>query len=176
MPARDHPAPPAPPRPARGSTIPPRAGGGLRLTVALAAALVVLAGCSAFTPQTPKPTATTFNGIVAELAVEGIRVEHVVSGDPGCDDQRLARTAISFDASGLDQLEPTQIYLYAFKDEAVYDELRPVVDLCARSYVTDPADYASVDATPYVFAGPGPWAPEFEDGLRRALERAAVGG
>jgi hypothetical protein len=147
------------------------------LALALAAVLlVVLAGCSAFTPQTPKPTATTFNGIVAELAREGIRVENVVAGDPGCDDQRLARTAISFDASGLDQPEPTRVHLYAFKNAAVYDELRPVVDLCARSYVTDPADYASVDATPYVFAGPGPWAPEFEDALRRALERAAVGG
>ncbi len=142
----------------------------------LGATIVVVAGCSAFTPQTPKPTATTFAGIVAELAVEGIGVDHVVSGDPGCDDQRLARTAISFDASGIDQSVPTRVYLYSFKDEPVYDELRPTVDLCARSYVTDPAEYASVDATPYVFAGPGPWAPGFEDGLRRALERAAVGG
>jgi hypothetical protein len=141
-----------------------------------AAILVVLAGCSAFTPQTPKPTATTFNGIVAELAREGIRVENVVAGDPGCDDQRLARTAISFDASGLDQQEPTRVFLYAFKNVAVFDELRPFVDLCARSYVADPADYATIDAPPYVFAGSGPWAGDFERALRDALERAAVGG
>ena len=50
------------------------------------------------------------------------------------------------------------------------------MDLCARSYVTDPAAYGSVDASPYVMAGPGPWAPDFEDALRKALERAAVGG
>ena len=103
-------------------------------------------------------------------------MENVVAGDPGCDDQRLARTAISFDASGLDQPEPTRVHLYAFKNAAVYDELRPVVDLCARSYVVDPADYGTVDASPYVFAGAGPWAPDFEDALREALERAAVGG
>jgi hypothetical protein len=145
------------------------------VTLILAAGLV-LAGCSAFTPQTPKPTATTFAGIVSELALVGVGVENVVSGDPGCDDQRLARTAISFDASGLDQAEPTRVHLYAFKNGTVYDELRPVVDLCARSYVLDPADYAWVDATPYVFAGPGPWAPDFEDALREAIERAAVGG
>lgn len=148
----------------------------LPLVAAILAAGLVLGGCAAFTPQTPKPTATTFAGIVAELARVGVGVENVVSGEPGCDDQRLARTAIAFDASGLDQVEPTRIHLYAFKNAAVYDELRPVVDLCARSYVVDPADYGTVDATPYVFAGAGPWAPDFEDALREALERAAVGG
>lgn len=137
---------------------------------------LVLGGCSAFTPQTPKPTPTDFAGIVEELARTGVGVANVVSGDAGCDDQRLARTAISFDASGVGQAEPTRVYLYAFKNAAVFDELRPTVDLCARAYVTDPAAYASVDATPYVFAGPGPWAPGLEDALRTALERAAVGG
>jgi hypothetical protein len=143
-------------------------------TVATVALLV--AACSAFTPQTPKPTPTTFAGIVSELARVGVGVQNVVAGDPGCDDERLARTAISFDASGVDQAEPTRVYLYAFKDAAAYDALRPAVDLCARSYVTDPEAYASVDATPYVMAGPGPWAPEFEDALGEALGRAAVGG
>jgi hypothetical protein len=42
--------------------------------------------------------------------------------------------------------------------------------------VAHPEAYASVDATPYVLAGPGPWAPEFEDALGEALGRAAVGG
>jgi len=146
------------------------------LAAAILGTALALAGCSAFTPQTPKPTATTFAGIVEELARVGVGVENVVSGDPGCDDQRLARTAISFDASGLDQTKPTRVYLYAFKNAQVFEELRPAVDLCARSYVVDPADYASVDASPYVFAGPGPWAADFEDALHDALERAAVGG
>jgi hypothetical protein len=138
--------------------------------------LLVAAGCSAFTPQTPKPTPTDFAGVVSELALVGIGVDNVVSGDAGCDDQRLARTAIAFDASGLDQSQPTRVHMYAFKNGKVFDELRPAVDLCARSYVTDPAAYGSVDASPYVMAGPGPWAPGFEDALRKALERAAVGG
>jgi len=136
----------------------------------------LLAGCSAFTPQPVKPTPTTFAGIVSELARVGVAVSHVVAGDAGCDDQRLARTAISFDASGLDQVEPTRVHLYAFKNPAVYDELRPAIDLCARTYVSNPADYDSVDGSPYVFAGPGPWTPQFEDALRHALERASVGG
>ena len=146
------------------------------LVGALVAMTLVTGACSAFTPQTPRPTATTFAGIVSELALVRVGVKNVVAGDAGCDDQRLARTAISFDASGLDQAEPTRVYLYAFKDTRAYDDLRPVVDLCARSYVTDPPAYGTVDATPYVLAGPGPWAPDFEDALRDALERAAVGG
>jgi hypothetical protein len=142
----------------------------------LLALALILAGCAAFTPQSPRPTATDFAGIVDELARAGVGVANVVSGEPGCDDQRLARTAIAFDASGVDQAGPTRVYLFAFKNATVYDELRPVVDLCARSFVADPADYSAVDATPYVFAGPGPWAPDFEEALRDALERAAVGG
>ncbi len=72
--------------------------------------------------------------------------------------------------------EPTRVHLYAFKNADVFDELRPFIDLCARSYVVDPADYATIDAPPYVFAGAGPWAADFERALRDALERAAVGG
>jgi hypothetical protein len=139
-------------------------------------AAVLLGGCAAFTPQTPKPTATDFAGIVDELARVGVNVANVVAGDPGCDDQRLARTALSFDASGLDQAEPTRVHLYAFKNVGVFEELRPFVDLCARSFVVDPADYATVDAPPYVFAGAGPWAVDFGRAMRDALERAAVGG
>lgn len=146
------------------------------LAVVVAALALVAAGCAAFTPQTPKPTATDFAGIVDELARVGVNVANVVAGDPGCDDQRLARTALSFDASGLDQAEPTRVHLYAFKNADVFDELRPFIDLCARSYVVDPADYATIDAPPYVFAGAGPWAADFERALRDALERAAVGG
>ena len=76
--------------------------------------MLATAGCSAFTPQSPKPTPTEFAGIVAELAQVGVGVDNVVSGDPGCDDQRLARTAIAFDASRVDQPTPTRVYLYAF--------------------------------------------------------------
>lgn len=146
------------------------------LVAALVVVALVVAACSAFTPQTPRPTATDFAGIVSELALVGVGVKNVTAGDPGCDDQRLARTAISFDASGAGQAEPTRVYLYAFKNAKAYDELRPLVDLCARSYVVDPAAYSTVDAPPYVLAGPGPWSPDFKDALRTALERAAVGG
>ena len=153
-----------------------RAGRHARLVLLVALVTLVAAGCGEFTPTTEVDSPTDFGGIVAELQLVGINVDHVVSGDAGCDDQRLSRTAIGFDASGVDQTATVRIYLYAFKDQATYDELRSSIDTCARSYVTDPATFGSVDAPPYVLAGKGPWAPNFKNALRTALQRAAVGG
>lgn len=144
------------------------------VTVVMAAVLV--AGCDSLAPGSPPATPTDFAGIVAELATDGIGVDHVVEGDPGCPDERLARTAISFNATGVGQSTATRVYLYAFKDATVYQALRPAIDACAKSYVVDPNAYAAVDSSPYVLAGPGPWAPAFKDALRTALQRAAVGG
>jgi hypothetical protein len=147
-----------------------RAGG---MAVAMA---LLLAACSAFTPTTEPATPTDFAGIVSELENLGIDVNRVVSGEAGCDDQRLSRTAIGFDARGLDQQTAVRVHLYAFKDQQTYDALRSTVDTCARSYVTDPTTFGAVDEPPYVLAGAGPWAPAFKDALRTALQRAAVGG
>jgi hypothetical protein len=156
--------------------MPARAAGRTRVVLLAALLGLVAMGCGAFTPTTAPATPTDFAGIVAELASVGIDANRVVSGEAGCDDQRLSRTAIAFDARGGDQATPVRIHLYAFKNQQVYDELRPVVDTCARSYVTDAAAFGSVDAPPYVLAGNGPWTPAFRDALRTALQRAAVGG
>lgn len=139
-------------------------------------ALVVLAGCSALSGRTPAPTPADFAGIVANFARRGIAVQHVVSGDAGCPDQALARTAISFEAKGADQSTPVALHLYSFADNEAFDRLRPSIDACAREYVTDPASFESIDAVPFVVAGQGPWAPGFEGGLRAALEEAAQRG
>jgi len=156
--------------------MPPRAAGRARVVLLAALLGYVATACSAFTPTTAPATPTDFAGIVAELANVGIDVNRVVSGDAGCDDQRLARTAIGFDARGGDQTTTVRVYLYAFRDQQVYDELRPAVDACARSYVTDAAAFGSVDDPPYVLAGNGPWTSTFKDALRTALKRASVGG
>ncbi|HZL15788.1 MAG TPA: hypothetical protein VFC97_06750 [Verrucomicrobiae bacterium] len=152
------------------------AAGRARLGALAVIVAFVLAACSAFTPTTAPSTPTDFAGVVAELENLGIDVNRVVSGEAGCDDQRLSRTAIAFDARGLDQAAVVRIHLYAFKDQPTYDALRSTIDACARSYVTDPAAFGAVDEPPYVLAGSGPWAPAFKDALRTALQRAAVGG
>ena len=148
----------------------------MRLTAAVIVSTLNLAGCGALRGQTPAPTPADFAGIVANLTRHGISVQHVVSGDAGCPDQTLARTAISFEAKGVDQVTPVSIHLYAFADREAFDRLRSSIDACARSYASDPETFDSIDAVPFVLAGQGPWAPGFEAGLRAALEEAAQQG
>ena len=149
-----------------------------RLALALAAVAVSagLAACSALLESPPAPTPADFQGIAADLVQRGVRIDNILSGDAGCDDQELARTAIGLDAEGLDQDAPTRVYLYIFRNREAYERLRQSVDACARSYVTDPAAYESVEQSPYVVASAGPWAPGFHDAIRAAITDAAGTG
>jgi hypothetical protein len=140
------------------------------------AALLSLTGCGVLTETPPAPTPADFQGIAMILVQNGIRLDHVVSGEPGCDDIDLARTAIAVDAAGLDQASPTRVYLYIFRNRSAFERLHETVDVCARSYVTDPDAFESFDASPYVVTGAGPWAPEFRSTLRAAITEAAGTG
>ena len=144
--------------------------------LALGFVALLVAACAFVETTPPAPTPADFQGVAGELAKRGVILDHVVSGDAGCADKVLAPTAISFDASGLDQTATVRIYLYAFRDRATYERLRSSIDACARAFVTDPAAYQSVDQSPYVLAGQGPWGPKFEAALRQAIEVAAGTG
>jgi hypothetical protein len=147
-----------------------------RVAPALALIALLLAGCGIVSTTAPSPTPADFPGIAAELAKQGINVNHAVSGDAGCDDHVLAPTAISFDAVGLDQATPVRLHLYVFRNRAVFERLRGTVDSCARAFVTDPESYESVDQSPFVIASQGPWGSAFEAALRQGLETAAGTG
>jgi hypothetical protein len=136
----------------------------------------ILAACGVLVETAPAPTPADFQGIAADLVQRGVRIDHIVSGDAGCNDQELARTAIGLDAEGLDQETPTRVYLYIFRNRDAYDRLRQTVDGCARSYVTDPEAFESFDVSPYVVASAGPWAPEFREAVRAAVTEAAGTG
>jgi hypothetical protein len=142
----------------------------------MVAALALLAsGCSGLAATPPPPTPADFAGIVSFLSAEGIAVSGVQTGGAGCDDRQLVGPAISLNASGLDQGQPVPIHLYLFKNAAAYDRLRPAVDACAKTYVTDPSTYESVDATPFVAVGQGPWGTAFRAAVQTALTKAAGG-
>ena len=147
------------------------------LAVALLATVALVAeGCGIVDPTPPSPTPADFGGIAAALVQAGIKVVHPVSGDAGCQDRVLGPTAISFEASGLDQATPVKIYTYLFADRATFERLRSTVDACARSYVTDPDTYESAEQSPYVVAGQGPWGPQFKARLREILAVTAGNG
>ena len=137
--------------------------------------LLAVAGCGISTSP-PPPTPADFQGIAGELVQRGIQIQHIVSGDAGCDDITLERTAIALDAQGLDQATPTRVYIYIFRNRDSFNKLRQTVDACAKSYATDPATFESIEASPFVIASTGPWAPQFRSAVRQALTVAAGTG
>jgi hypothetical protein len=144
------------------------------LSLLLAAA--ALAGCGFVSRTAPPATPSDFLGISGALAARGVSVSQVVAGDAGCNDPALARTAISFRASGLDQATAVPVHLYIFGSPASYEKLRSSVDACARSFVTGSGALESVDASPFVVVGQGPWAPNFSAAIRQGLTQAAGNG
>lgn len=101
---------------------------------------------------------------------------HVVSGDAGCADPVLTPTAIAFDSMGLDQADALRIHVYIFRNRDTFERLRATIDACAASFITDPETYETVEQSPFVLAGQGPWGVEFEKALRAGLEVAAGTG
>jgi hypothetical protein len=149
---------------------------GRRLSLALVVCLLAGARCSTISTSAPPPTPADFQGIASLLLRGGLRFDHVVSGDAGCDDQTLARTAIALDASGLDQTTPTRLYIYIFRNRDSFERLRQTVDACARSYVTNPDAFESIEASPFVVTGPGPWGAAFRSAVRMIFSQAAGSG
>jgi hypothetical protein len=147
----------------------------VRLAPALVA-VVLVTSCGLVSRTPPAPTPADFQGIAGDIVQRGIAIDHIVSGDGGCSDTNLEKTAIGFDAHGLDQATPVRLYVYIFKNRATYERLRSTVDDCARAYVTDPGTYESVEMSPYVLSGQGPWGARFKANLRTAIDEAAGTG
>ena len=142
----------------------------------IAVLAAVAAACGGVSMTPPAPTPADITGIATELTTRGLTLVHLVSGDAGCEDSNLIPTAIGFDASGLDQKEPVRLRLYIFRNREAFERLRATVDMCARSYVTDPEGFESVEQSPYVLAAQGPWPPQFKAAIEEALEAAAGNG
>ncbi len=147
-----------------------------RSIAACLVALVLVGACGTISTTPPAPTPADFQGIAAELSKRDIALDTLVSGDAGCDDPTLIQTAIGFDASGIDQADPIRIHIYIFRNRASFEKLRATIDSCARAFVTDPQTFETVEQSPFVLAGQGPWAPGFEAAVRDALEVAAGTG
>lgn len=138
--------------------------------------LLPVTSCGVISTEPPAPTPADFQGIATELTKRAVAIEDLVSGDAGCDDAVLVPTAIGLTASGLDQADPVRIYLYIFRNRSSFERLRATIDTCAGSFVTDPETFESIEQSPFVMAGQGPWAPRFEAAVRESLEVAAGTG
>jgi hypothetical protein len=147
-----------------------------RATLVVVACVFVASGCGVISTTPPAATPADFQGIANILLRHGLTFDHVVSGDAGCDDPVLTKAAIGLDASGLDQATPTRLHVYIFRNRDAFERLRQTVDSCARSYVTDPDAFESIESSPYVVAGAGPWGSGFKAAVRTAFSEAAGTG
>ena len=147
-----------------------------RLLPLAALALTLVAACGRISTAEPAPTPADFGGIATELTKRGIALDAIVSGDAGCQDPVLIPTSIGLTARGIDQAEPVRIYLYIFRNREVFERLRSTIDACAASFVTDPETFESIEESPYVLAGQGPWGAGFRTALRAGLAAAAGSG
>lgn len=146
-------------------------------SVALAVVVAMtLAGCAGILQSPPVPDPEPFPGIAGQLGRFGVDVQSWTSGDAGCDDPTLSPTAIRFDASGLDQATPVHLRIYIFRDRDAWERRLADVDDCAAAWADDPTTFEIVQVSPYVVAGQGPWAPQFEAALRKGLTEAAGTG
>ena len=148
----------------------------LAVLVTVLAVATLLAACGTISTTPPPATPTDFPGLAGRLNAVHIKAADWVSGDAGCDDPELAKTAIRFEARGLDQETPVALYFYVFRNRDAFERNRERIAPCAASYVTDAETFEQVEQSPYVLAGQGPWAPEFEAALRATLEQAAGTG
>jgi hypothetical protein len=138
--------------------------------------VIVLTGCGQLLGTEPPATPTDFPGLTGRMKLAGIVLDDWVSGDAGCADPELVPASISFDASGLDQATPVKVYLYVFRNRDAWERHRDAIGPCAQSWVTDPPAYEEIQESPYVVAGQGPWAPDFEAAVRSVLATAAGTG
>lgn len=148
----------------------------LRSFAVIACLTASVAACGILSTTPPAPTPADFQGIATEVTKRGITIDRIVSGDAGCDDPVLIPTAIGFDATGQDQAATTRIRIYIFRNRDSFERLRSSVAMCARSFVTDPSTFETIERSPFVVAAQGPWGEEFEDALREAVEVAAGTG
>ena len=149
---------------------------GPRLAAATLLLAVSLAACGAILGSPPAPDPEPFPGVAAQLGRFGVTVENWTSGDPGCDDPSISPTAIRFEATGLDQSSPLTLRIYIFRNREAWERRSADVDACVAEWAADPATFELLHVSPYVLAGQGPWAPRFEEAVRKAITEAAGSG
>ena len=142
----------------------------------LLALAFVIGGCSDVLQSPPTPGPEPFPGIAGQMGRFGVEVLNWTAGDPGCDDPELSPTSIRFEAKGLDQATPVLLRIYIFRNREAWQRRLADVDACAIAWAVDPATFELLQVSPYVLAGQGPWPPEFDDAVRKAIQESAGNG
>jgi hypothetical protein len=142
----------------------------------LLALAFLFSACAGILQSPPVPDPEAFPGIAGQFGRFGVEVLNWTAGDPGCDDPELSPTSIRFEAKGLDQPTPVLLRIYIFRNREAWERRLADVDACAAAWAGDPASFELLQVSPYVLAGQGPWPPEFDDAVRKAIQEAAGNG
>ena len=135
-----------------------------------------LAGCAGILQSPPVPDPEAFPGIAGQFGRFGVEVLNWTAGDPGCVDPELSPTSIRFEAKGLDQASPVLMRIYIFRNREAWERRLADVDACAAAWANDPLTFELLQVSPYVLAGQGPWAPQFEGAIRKGIQESAGNG
>ena len=136
----------------------------------------LVSGCAGLLQSPPVPDPEAFPGIAGQLGRFGVEVLNWTAGDPGCDDPTISPTSIRFEAQGLDQPTPVLLRIYIFRNREAWERRLADVDACAAQWAVDPPTFELLQVSPYVLAGQGPWPPEFDAAVYKAILEAAGSG
>ena len=136
------------------------------------AAVLLLAGCGAFTA--PPPTAGDHTDIVSALVLRGMTITDEVSGDPGCDTQAsdLHSNAVRYDVRPAGDTTSYSVYVFGWKSQDTFDSDKPAFDACAQAVQQSSGKtVATVEHLPWRAFGPG-WPATLDAAVDAALKQA----
>ena len=148
----------AEPRPG-ASGRPVVASGSMSLPRSLGLGLVVLlvAGCSYVETTPPPPTPADFRGSPASSSSAASSSTASSRATPAATTRSSARPPSRSTRRGSTRRPRSGSTCTSSGNRATFERLRATIDACARTYVTDPQTYESVEQSPFVMAGQGPW-------------------
>lgn len=146
---------------------------GLRLSLALAVAMVA-AGC--YGNDTPGPTPGSMDDVIAAIVLQDVTVLHLTSGDPGCPTLSLHDNAVHLTVAIGSQSSSHEIYLLRWKNQATFDAAASDFAMCVSEFeASNPTMRVDrVASFPWRAYGPG-WTPQLTTIIRNALSAAGGG-
>ncbi len=145
-----------------------------RLLAGLLVAVAVAACAGPPVAASPEPA----TGIFQQLLVHGGATISLVSGDPGCNDSKLAPFAIHATVRIPASAPESDVYLFTYADHAAYEREKAAFEQCRAQYASGPGagrQVPEIEVSPYRAFGPG-WSAQFRATLQQAMEEAAGSG
>jgi hypothetical protein len=131
--------------------------------------LFAVLGC--YGDDGPGPTPGTMDDVIGAIVLQGITVQHLVSGDAGCSTASLHEDAVHMTlVIGEQTALPYEVYFFNWNSQKKYDAAASDFSACMSEYLShNPTVHLTeLDAFPWRAYGPA-WTPELYNKLAAAL-------